>query len=178
MGTKSVPLSVRLSKEDAEYIASLQAPDAVTMSEKVRWLVRDARITAARGETFEGVVEQTEDTLAPLKHALDKLEEEQFVRSGLLRALIATLPRILAELEAADVDGDPPVLESLTDLEAGAAKRVRDLLDQLARLSVTGEAPCLDPGVMGREIAAPLVEIVEIVRTNRGLAANKKEKGK
>lgn len=173
MGAKSVPLSVRLSKEDAEYIASLKAPDAVTMSEKVRYLVQEARISAARHETFEGVVEQTEDTLAPLKYALDKLEEDQFVRSGLLRALIASLPRIMAELEAADVDGDPPVLESLTDLEAGAARRVKDLLDQLARLAVTGEAPCLDPDVIRREIAKPLVEIVDIVKAN-GAKAHKK----
>ncbi len=163
MGAKSVPLSVRLSKEDAEYIASLKAPDAVTMSEKVRYLVREARISAQRHETFEGVVEHTEDTLAPLKHALDKLEEDQFVRSGLMRALIGALPRILAELEAADVDGDPPVLESLTALERDAARRVKDLLDQLARLAVTKEAPCLDPDVIRREIAEPLVEIVDIV---------------
>ena len=167
MGTKTVPLSVRLSKEDAEYIASLKAPDAVTMSEKVRYLVRQARISAERHETFEGVVEETEDTLAPLKHALDKIEEDQFVRSGLLRALIASLPRILAELEAADVDGDPPVLESLTALEKGAAKRVKDLLDQLARLAVTTDAPCLDPQVIHEEIAKPLVELTEMINTNR-----------
>lgn len=167
MGTKTVPLSVRLSKEDAEYIASLEAPDAVTMSEKVRYLVRQARISAARHETFEGVVEETEDTLAPLKHALDKIEEDQFVRSGLLRALIASLPRILAELEAADVDGDPPVLESLTTLEKGAAKRVKDLLDQLARLAVTTGAPCLDPHIIRNEIAEPLVELTKFIKTNR-----------
>ena len=167
MGTKAVPLSVRLSKEDAEYIASLKAPDAVTMSEKVRYLVRHARISAERHETFEGVVEETEDTLAPLKRALDKIEEDHFVRSGLLRALITSLPRILAELEAADVDGDPPVLESLTTLEAGAAKRVKDLLDQLARLAVTSEAPCLDPQVIQKEISKPLVELTELIKTDQ-----------
>jgi len=160
---KSVPLSVRLSREDASYIASLKAGDAVTMSEKVRYLVSKARLDAVRGDTFEGVVEQTEDTLAPLKQALDKIETDEGVRSALLRALIVALPRILAELEAADVDGDPPVLESLTALEAGAARRIRDLLDQLARLSVTKDAPTLDPSVMRTVIAEPLTELVDII---------------
>lgn len=166
MVAKSVPLSVRLSREDASYIASLKAVDAVTMSEKVRFLVSKARLDAERGDTFEGVVEQTEDTLAPLKQALDKIEATQGMRSALLRALIVALPRILAELEAADVDGDPPVLESLTALEAGTAQRIKDLLDQLARLSVTKEAPTLDPSIMRTAIAEPLTELVEIIKAN------------
>ena len=166
MGAKSVPLSVRLSREDAAYIASLEATDAVTMSEKVRHLVRQARIAAERGDTFEGVVEQTEDTLAPLKQALDNIEQEYGVRSAFLQALIFALPRILAELEAPDLDGDPPLLESITHLEAGAARRITDLLDQLARLSVTKDAPCLDPSIMRTMLAEPLAELVEIIKAN------------
>jgi uncharacterized protein YecA (UPF0149 family) len=170
MGTKSVPLSVRLSKEDAAYIAALQAPNAVTMSEKVRHLVSQARMAAQRTETFEGIVEQTEDTLAPLKRALDKLEKDPGVRSGLLRALIAALPKTLAELEAvsvaANLDDEPPVVQRLTDLEASAARRVADLLDQIARLTVTTEAPCLDPSVLRNTIADPLIELIDIIKTN------------
>ena len=165
MGAKSVPLSVRLSREDAAYIASLKAGDAVTMSEKVRHLVSAARLDAERGETFAGVVEQTEDTLAPLKQALDSLEQHEGVRSAFLRALIVALPRIMAELEAADVDGDPPVIESLKALEASTAHRIRDLLDQFARLSVTREAPCLDPGIM-RKTTEPLMELLDIIKAN------------
>lgn len=166
MGAKSVPLSVRLSREDAAYIASLDTDDALTMSEKVRFLVGQARLAAARGESFEGVVEQTEDTLAPLKQALDKIEQEDDKRSGLLRALIFSLPRILAELEAADVDGDPPLVDSLAMLEQSAARRVRDLLDQLARLGVTETAPCLDPSIVRTTIAEPLVELIEAMKIN------------
>lgn len=168
MVAKSVPLSVRLSREDAAFIAALKSDDAVTMSEKVRALVREARLTQERGDTFEGVVEQTEDTLAPLKQALDKIEQDQGLRSALLRALIVALPRILAELEAADVDGDPPVLESLSALERGAALRIRDLLDQLARLSVTKTAPTFNPAIMREEIAEPLMELVEIMKVSNG----------
>ena len=166
MPAKSVPLSVRLSREDAAYIAALKAPDAVTMSEKVRHLVSRVRIASERGETFEGVVEQTEDTLAPLKQALDKVEQEQGVRSALLRALIVALPRVLAELEAADVENHPEVVAQLTSLEASAAIRVRDLLDQLARLSVTKSAPCLDADIMRSVLAEPLIELIEIIKAN------------
>jgi hypothetical protein len=175
MGEKSVPLSVRLSREDAAYIAALEAPDAVTMSEKVRHLVSSSRIAAARGQTFAGVVEQTEDALAPLTEALDDLEQAGGSHSALLRTLIRTLPRMLADLEAAQVDDAPAALERLTALEASSARRMRDLLDQLARLAVTREAPCLDPRILQRELAAPLIELVNLIQTHSNTDANAQE---
>lgn len=171
MGAKTVPLSVRLSGEDAAYIASLKAGDAVTMSEKVRFLVSRARLMAEQGESYEGVVEQTEDTLAPLKSVLDSIESEFDARSQLLRILIFALPRMLAELETVYLE--PPKgkaqkqdLEKLTKLEAKAASSVEKLLDQLARLSVTEKSPCFDPAVMKEMLAGSLVELVELIKEN------------
>ena len=40
---KSVPFSVRLTSEDAEYVAALQIPGAVTSSDKIRHIISDAR---------------------------------------------------------------------------------------------------------------------------------------
>tara|TARA_R110002096_G_scaffold422375_1_gene628824 strand:- start:1231 stop:1761 length:531 start_codon:yes stop_codon:yes gene_type:complete len=171
LGAKTVPLSVRLSGEDAAYIASLKAGDAITMSEKVRFLVARARLTAEQGESYEGVVEQAEDTLAPLKHVLDSVETEYGARSSLLRALIFSLPRMLAELETAYLEqsigkAQKYDVEKLTALEAKAANSVKNLLDQLARLSVTEEAPCLDPAIMRKFLAGPVVELVRLIEQN------------
>ena len=43
MSSKTVPLSVRISHDDAEYIAGLKIDDALTPSDKVRAIIRDAR---------------------------------------------------------------------------------------------------------------------------------------
>ncbi len=168
MGAKTVPLSVRLSGEDAAYIASLKAGDAVTMSEKVRYLVGRSRLMAEQGESYEGIVEQAEDTLAPLKNVLDGAEKKYDARSSLLRALIYAVPRMLAELETVYLEApkhetQQDDVEKLTELEAKAASSLRNLLDQLARLAVTEEAPCLDPAVMRKLLTLPIVELVRLI---------------
>ena len=165
MGAKSVPLSVRLPQQDAEYIAGLKAGDTVTMSEKVRHLVGEARRLAEEGASFEGVVKQTHEVLAPLGRALDALEREEGDNSQLLRAFLQWLPGLLATLEVIDLNDEKSLKEQLVDMEAEAAKRTRDLLDQLARLAVTKEAPCLDKGVMRRTLA-PLTELIELQLKN------------
>ena len=121
MGAKSVPLSVRLPQKDAEYIAGLKAGDAVTMSEKVRYLVGEARRLSDEGASFEGVVKHTNDVLAPLGRALDALEKNDGESSQLLRAFLQWLPGLLATLETVD-------FERLTT-------QIPDLKDQIKRIS-------------------------------------------
>ena len=51
MSSKSTPLSFRVSDEDAEFLAGLQLPGAVTPSEKLRVLVTRARMEHASQRT-------------------------------------------------------------------------------------------------------------------------------
>ena len=165
MGAKSVPLSVRLPQQDAEYIASLKAGDAVTMSEKVRHLVGEARRLADEGKSFEGVIKNTADVLAPLGTALDGLENDSGETSQFLRALLEWLPGLLATLESVDFANKTPIVEQLSNMEDDAAKRTQRFLDQLARLAVTTEAPCLNKQIMRRTLQ-PLTELIELQLKN------------
>jgi len=165
MGAKSVPLSVRLPQKDAEYIAGLTAGDAVTMSEKVRYLVGEARRLSEAGTSFEGVVKHTHEVLAPLGLALDALEKESGENSQLLRAFLQWLPGLLATLEAVDFKNEIPIINQLGDMENKAARRTQEFLDQLARLAVSKEAPCLDKGVMRRTLE-PLTELIKLQLNN------------
>ncbi|TNE60880.1 MAG: hypothetical protein EP335_17740 [Alphaproteobacteria bacterium] len=164
MSAKTVPLSVRLPRDDAEFIARLKTGDAVTMSEKVRQLVSDARLAAERGDSFEGVVEQAAGNLSHVTRALDALEADHGRQSRLLRVLVDWLPRIQAELEAVNVPPGDEV-DSLTALEAAAARRTRDFVDQMARLAVTREAPCLDGSIV-RTTLEPLSELFGLIAKN------------
>jgi len=166
MSAKSVPLSVRLPQKDAEFIAALKAGDAVTMSEKVRHLVGEARRLSEEGASFEGVVKHTSEMLAPLKQALDTLEKDEGQRSQFLRSLLQWLPGALATLEVVDFEDKNSLSQQLREMESKAAERTHDFLDQLARLAVTAEAPCLDKSVMHRTLQ-PLAELFELQSQNK-----------
>ena len=131
------------------------------MSEKVRHLVGEARRIADEGASFEGVIKHTSDVLAPLTTALDTLETATGKNSQLLRALLQVLPGLLATLEAVDFKDETPLEEQLSDMEIKAAERLQGFLDQLARLAVTKEAPCLDPAVIRRTLMS-LTELIEL----------------
>ncbi|MCK0068080.1 hypothetical protein [Kordiimonas laminariae] len=158
MGAKSVPLSVRLPQADAEYIAGLKAGDAVTMSEKVRFLVGEARRYAEEGKSFEGLVKQQHGMLEPLEDAIAKQEGETGETSALLKALIQYIPTLVASLEAVEFNGNIDLKATLSNVEAEAANLTKAFLDQLARLAVTEEAPCMNPSV-ARDIIEPLDEL-------------------
>ena len=51
---KTVPISVRVSNEDAEFIATLQIDNAVTPSDKVRSLIKEAKQKKERVVSYEG----------------------------------------------------------------------------------------------------------------------------
>jgi len=165
MGAKSVPLSVRLPQQDAEFIAGLTAGDAVTMSEKVRHLVGEARRLSSEGASFDGIVKQTADVLAPLGKALDTLEKDSGENSQFLRALLEWLPGLLATLEAVDFKNEILIVDQLCNMEDDAARRTQRFLDQLARLAVTTEAPCLNKQIMRRTLQ-PLTELIELQLKN------------
>lgn len=162
MTAKTVPVSVRLSREDAAFIAALKAEGAVTMSEKVRHLVGEARVQSECANSFEGVHQLTQDQLAPLRKALQDLDASTGQSSAVLDLMLAWTPKLVAEMEASDTQADK---ELLCALEARVSQRLFELLDRLARLGTTQEAPCLDPKVV-RKTLTPLTELLTIIHNN------------
>lgn len=154
MNARMVPVSVRLSREDAAYIAALDIEGAVTMSEKIRHIVQDAR---QKSDPLRGAVEDVEKRLQKIRAAVDALDREGEQRSQFLCLMSDWLPRLLKELEASPQD--------LPALEARLGRRLQELLDQLARLGVTKGAPCHDPALV-RRLLHPLVEILDLIRLN------------
>lgn len=161
MGAKSVPLSVRLPQVDAEYIAGLKAGDAVTMSEKVRFLVGEARRYAEEGRSFDGLVKQQHGMLQPLEEAIIKHESETGENAAFLKTLIQYVPPLVASLEATDFKDKSEVKDTLSQMEIEAANLTKNFLDQLARLAVTKEAPSINPSI-ARDIVEPLDELFKL----------------
>ena len=61
-----VPISVRISQEDADFIASLQIQGANTPSDKIRELLRQARTLHTQGQDYESSLSLAEQPLYTL----------------------------------------------------------------------------------------------------------------
>ena len=113
MPSKSVPLSVRVSDEDAAFLSGLQIDGATTPSEKLRALLRAERRLRGEQQDPMQAAEMVSDLLRPSERRLRRCEAALAVRSEPAEKLYARLPELLAFALAG-----PPALSG--DAEADA----------------------------------------------------------
>jgi hypothetical protein len=171
MSSKAIPLSVRVSEDDAEFLAALELPGAATPSEKLRALIAQARQRHAEGRTYENSLALVRELLEPLSQQLRRRELASRQRSELIADSLYWLPDLVAFLMAGPASrGGRNEIADLTEFEAGVAHRIFRFIEAVLRLGVTAKAPCYDPGVVTAGIGGTL-ELAQLVignRTKRG----------
>lgn len=164
MSPKTTLLSVRLSDEDAAFLAGLERRGATTPSEKLRALLAEARDAAeARGDAA-CAVQRLHGELAPTIEAIRRFELESGHRSALLAEALQRVPEIAGLLVAGP--GAEAGVAEFTALEARVADRAMALLEALLRLAVTRTAPCYAPDVVARRID-PVLELGTVILHHR-----------
>jgi len=158
---KTVPVSVRLSAEDADFIANLQIADAVTPSDKIRSMIKIAKQQQMRVATFENCLQQSQEALKPLTQAVKAYELELGQHSELLSVFNDWLAESFAYLSSAKLMIEAGELD-FNRLEAGIAERVFRLLTAFARMGVTKQAPCYDAELMNKGFE-PVLELIQII---------------
>lgn len=150
----NTPLSVRLSEDDFAFLAQLELEGAVTSSDKVRGLIRLARLRHQRPETFAGALTASHEALAPALRAVREAEQARDRRSGVVINLLTAVEEFLAlslstpaEMAAADE-------ATMTRHEARLVDCAARMTEQMLRWAVTPSAPAYDPGVVARRLAA------------------------
>ncbi len=166
----TVPLSVRIPPEDAEYIAQLRIGGAVTPSDKVRAIIRDSRQRHQQRGDYEAQLRAARDALAGVNLQVKSWEREAEQHSDLLETFIAWVAEAYAYVSANDAADAPP---NCSELEKGVAERVFRLLESTARMAVTATAPCYDEQLIRRRYT-PLVELTELI--NQQIQQQAKEK--
>ena len=170
MSGKTVPMSVRLSHADAEFLARLSIAGAVTPSEKLRAVLAETRRRHEGQQDFAGCVTLIEDMLSP---ALGRLREQELNRqmhSEFLAKLYSWLPAAAALL-VTGIRNDGENGEALGRLEASLADRVFSLIEASLRLGLTTRSPCYDPGLIAERVDGVL-ELAELIGAKR----NQKER--
>ncbi len=174
MAESSVPVSLRLSADDARWLGSREIPGAASPGEKLRALLQQARAESEAGEPegYAGwLAQMTARADAPVQH-LRRAEFANRMHSELLARFGTWLPEVLAFClsEAPGPDASP---DELVAFEAGVAQRAGLLAQQLLQLAVAGAAPTYDPAVP-EAATAPLTELARAVQGQRGKKKPKK----
>jgi hypothetical protein len=164
--SKNVPLSVRVSEEDAEFIARLQVSGAATPSDKVRAMIAEARRRHEGVQDFEGALSMLQDLLAPVLRRLQLAEVEQHSHSELLSHVAHWIPELVAFLLTAFSDVKRLEREHLQELESEVADRVFRLIEDVLRMGITRECRGYDPAVVARRMD-PVLELAELARASR-----------
>ena len=163
--SSSVPLSVRISQEDASFIAKLKMDDAVTPSDKVRYIIKHARERYEQKQDYEGMVDLAKDVFRDEKEAIKKFELESKQHSELLALFSQWLEEAFAFYGSAvdtTINPEKPTDKDFKALEEECAKRIFRLLDMVTRMGVTRNAPCYEPKVIHRHYK-PLLELTQMV---------------
>jgi hypothetical protein len=175
MSAKSTPISVRITDEDAAFLAALELRGATTPSEKLRALLARARAEAEGGRDYEASLARIRDILEPTGQALRQLESSTRQRSELIADTLYWLPDLVAFLVAGpDADGhaahgrggQAKAAEALKAFEAGVADRIFRYIEAVLRLAVTARAPCYDPDIVRTGVAGSL-ELTQVILLHR-----------
>ena len=158
---KSVPLSVRVSPDDADFIENIEIEGAATPSEKVRALLADARKRQQGFSDYPSCLSMVQEMLSPTLQRLRSAEHRERVHSELVLELTQWMPEALAFLLTTldDTEQDREVLQAF---EEGVAERLFRLIENVLRMNVTRTCRGYDPEVVARRMG-PVFELVRVI---------------
>ena len=159
---KSVPLSVRVSPEDAAFIERMDVAGAATPSDKVRALLAEGRKRHEGFSDFSSCLSMVQEMLAPTLQRLRSAEHRERVHSELVLELTQWLPEALAFV-LTTLHDDSPDRDELQAFEEGVAERLFRLIENVIRMNVTDQCRGYDPRVVARRMA-PVFELVDVIR--------------
>lgn len=169
MPGKSIPISVRITPDDASFLAQLEMEGAATPSEKVRGLIIQARRHDSSRQTYLERVALQREAVSATQRTVDEAERRIDVHSDLVHRLLDWLPDAMARLTTGWSEGEgEPELADLVRLERDLTDRVIRLLEAVLRMGVTSSCQAYDPKVVNDRLD-PVLELAELIQARRGV---------
>jgi hypothetical protein len=162
---RSVPLSVRITDDDAAFLAEYRAEGARTPSEKLRAILADARRLQANSDDYAGNAEMITGLLKPAQSRLRTTQHRQKLRSDFVSRLYDRLPELTASLMV----GLPSADSDITDMrayEADLAHQVFGLIEETLDLGLTQSTRTYDPDLISTRLD-PILETLDLIRHSR-----------
>jgi Arc/MetJ-type ribon-helix-helix transcriptional regulator len=161
MASKSVTLSVRISDEDAAFLAKLDIIDAHTPSEKLRALLASERRLRAGPRDVIEASDMLSDLMRPARRRLREAELDKPVRSEALDKLYDRLPE-LAALALAGPPGEATHSE-LAEFEARMLDAAFDLFEDITRTGLLSGPRCHNAKSLTSRLKA-IAELADLVK--------------
>lgn len=168
MASLTAPLSVRLSEEDTSFLAKLDIDGAVTASDKIRGLIRQARQRSESPESFLAALAVSHEHLATAVRAIRLIEQDMDRHSDVLVSLMTSAEEMLALALAAPRPGSAKA-DDMVRYEARFVDCAARMTEQLLRWALTPTAPAHDPQVVTRRYAtlSDLIEMISAAKAAR-----------
>ena len=155
-----IPISVRISQEDADFIAELKIEGANTPSEKIRELLTQARLAHSQTHDYSTALAAQEQFLQAARRSVLHAEKEFGIHSHIVARLFEQLPDLAATL-AADLPENAQEAD-LKQYERELMWRIVRLTDSILQLAVTGKGAAYDDTVLQQlENTLKLAKIVQ-----------------
>ena len=155
-----IPISVRISQEDADFIAELKIEGANTPSEKIRELLTQARLVHSQTHDYGTALAAQEQFFQVARRDVLHAEKEWGIHSHIVARLFEQLPDFAATL-AADLPENAQAAD-LKRYECELMRRIVRLTDSILQLAVTGKGAAYDDTVLQQlENTLKLAKIVQ-----------------
>ena len=141
-----IPISVRISQEDADFIAELKIEGANTPSEKIRELLTQARLAHSQTHDYGTALVAQEQFFQVARRDVLHAEKEWGIHSHIVARLFEQLPDFAATL-AADLPENAQAAD-LKRYECELMRRIVRLTDSILQLAVTGKGAAYDDTVL------------------------------
>jgi len=163
-----VPMSVRISEEDQEFIAKLEVPGAATPSDKLRAIIAESRQRREGLADHGRCLELMGEMVHPVRQRLRQVEQRERLDSELLAAVYEWLP----EAVATAVAGVPEPSETadratLIAFEDAVASQVFRLMERVLLMGVTAQCRCYNQGLVAERVGRVL-EICQTIQQKEG----------
>ncbi|MEM7427263.1 MAG: hypothetical protein AAF441_14300 [Pseudomonadota bacterium] len=144
-------------------MSSLETKDAVTPSEKIRAIIKDARDRKEQGNSPDRLMDELHGQLQDLQRNLSVAERPERVHSEFLRFVLDWQNQFAQSILFAGI-GDEAKVEDLQRFEDDLADQVFRLIDYIARLGVTPKAPCYNSALI-RDKLLENMDLLHLVET-------------
>ena len=163
MAAKTVTISARIPREDAEFISQLQVNGATTPSDKLRSIIDEARRRQLGKQDYRGCITMMQDLISPVSTQTREQEHTRHVHSELVTRTLDWLPDTMAFIVAAvNSEENEPGVDVLKALEDGIADRVFRLMESVLQMGVTQRCPCYNRQAI-QERVGPILDLTRVI---------------
>ncbi len=158
---KKIQIGARVSAEDAEFLNLLEIDGARTPSDKLRAIIREARLQREYAQDFPGIYKAIQERVTPLTEKIKKVEFEKNIRSEPLARILEWLPEFYAYCLSSlpeDIDSE----EELRLYEQGAVDRVAILYESLLHQELSSHSTSYNQHIFKSHISS-LAKIINII---------------